>query len=346
MHVLCYGAGAIGSLIGGRFALSGTQVTLLARMRHVASIRTWGLVLDTPGGRLSCKQVDSITSVDDLSHPPDLIVLTVKAYQTREALESLSGLLRAGVPILSLQNGVGNEEAIAAVAGADRTYAGAITLNATVPAPGRVLQHTHAGGIALAPVGAAGDVSAVAAVFRKAGFRTVVHAEYRTVKWSKLLLNIITNASSAILDLPPQAIAGDARLFRLEREAFLEASRVMEGLGLRVVPLPGYPVPLLRAAMRAPEWMARLLLRRRIARGRGGKIPSLREDIQRERSQSEVEVLNGAVAQEGRRLGIPTPVNAALTDVLLGLASGRYARGTFRQNPEALLSVITHAASR
>ncbi len=344
MHVLCYGAGAIGSLIGGRLALSGTEVTLLARMRHVASIRTWGLVLDTPQGRVSCKQADSITSLDDLSRPPDLVILTVKAYQTAEALDALRGLLRNGVPILSIQNGVGNEEAIAAVAGSDRTYAGAITISATVPRPGMVRQNTAGGGIALAPVGGDRALAGLVALFRQARFRTTVQREYRAMKWSKLLLNIIANASSAILDLPPRVIVGDPRLFHLEREAFREAGRVMKGLGLRSVPLPGYPVPLLQAAMGVPESVARPLLERRISGGRGEKMPSLWEDLERGRSQSEVEVLNGAVAREGSRLGIPTPVNTLLTDVLLDLASGRRARSDFRRKPDALLTLAGQAA--
>jgi 2-dehydropantoate 2-reductase len=345
VHVLCYGAGAIGSLVGGRLShRHAATVTLLARRSHVAAIRTWGLILDGPEGRIVCKGIDSITSLADLVAPPDLILLTVKSYQTPDAVADLEGWLRGGARILSLQNGVGNEERIAAVAGADHTYAGAITINATVYAPGRVREHTHAGGIALAPVAPGHDLSAVAAMFLQAGFRTVVTGDYRALKWSKLLLNIIGNASAAILDLSPRVIVGDARLFHLEREAFLEAGRVMDALGLPVVPLPGYPVPLLRAAMRAPEVLARVLLRRPIARGRGEKIPSLWEDIERGRSQSEVEVLNAAVTREGARLGIPTPVNATLTDVLAGLASGRYARSAFRQNPDALLSMVGHAA--
>jgi 2-dehydropantoate 2-reductase len=345
VHVLCYGAGAIGSLVGGRLAhRQAATVTLLARRNHVAAIRTWGLILDGPEGRIVCKDIDSITSLVDLAAPPDLIILTVKSYQTADAVMDLEGVLRGGARILSLQNGVGNEEQIAAVAGPDHTYAGAITINATVYAPGRVRQHTHAGGIALAPLAPGQDLSTLAAMFLEAGFRTVLPGSYRALKWSKLLLNIIGNASAAILDLSPSAIVGDSRLFHLEREAFLEAARVMDALGLPVVPLPGYPVPLLRAAMRAPEQLARALLRRPIARGRGEKIPSLWEDIERGRSQSEVEVLNAAVSREGARLGIPTPVNATLTEVLTGLASGRYARSAFRQNPDALLSMVGQTA--
>ena len=341
MHVLCYGAGAVGSLVAGRLSESGTAVTLLARRPHVAAIRTWGLRLETPSGRVVCKKVDAITSLDDLSTSPDLIILTVKAYQTREALSDLSALVKGGARVLSLQNGIGNEELIAAVAGADHTIAGTLTISVSILQPGVVEQNAGSGGIAVAPVGAGALISTadVIPLFQRAGFHTDPHRDYRSMKWSKLLLNMIANASSAILDLSPREIVQDPRLFHLEREAVLEAGRVIRALGLRTVPLPGYPVPFLKAAMAAPEWVARALLGRLVAEGRGGKMPTLWVDLERGRTQSEVEVLNGAVAREGTRLGIPTPVNSMLTEALLALASGRRDRREFHRNPEALLAL-------
>jgi 2-dehydropantoate 2-reductase len=341
MRVLCYGAGAVGSLVAGRLSETGAAVTVLARRSHVAAIRTWGLTLETPSGRVVCKKVDSVTSVDDLTAAPDLVLLSVKSYQTQDALGDLAALAKGGARILSLQNGIGNEEAIAAVAGPDRTLAGSLTISVSVVQPGVVRQNAGSGGMAIAPVGAGAVESTANAVrlFQQAGFRTDPHRNYRAMKWSKLFLNMITNASSAILDLSPRDIVRDPRLFHLEREAVLEAVRVVRSLGLRPVPLPGYPVPLLQAAIAAPEWVARAILGGRIAQSRGGKMPTLWVDLERGRRQSEVEVLNGAVAREGARLGIPTPINAMLTDALLALASGRRDRREFHRNPDALLAL-------
>ena len=68
MRVLCYGAGAVGSLIGGRLALRGdAEVTLLGRLEHVAAVRTCGLALDLPDVAVVCKHIDSVTSLDDLA---------------------------------------------------------------------------------------------------------------------------------------------------------------------------------------------------------------------------------------------------------------------------------------
>jgi len=346
MHVLCYGAGAVGSLIGGRLSLGGVaEVTLLARRGHVAAIRTWGLRVETPDGAEVCKGVDSITSLDDLRVPPDVVVLTVKAYHTEEALGDLAPLVRGGARILTLQNGIGNEEAIAAVVGVSQVVSGAVTLSVSAPRPGVVRQHTTTGGIALAAIDGVVPPSDLVEALRRAGFRAEGYSDYRAMKWSKLLLNILGNATSAILDLPPGEVARDPRAFTLEREAFREAVRVVTAIGLRPVPLPGYPIPLLARVMAGPAWLARLVVGPRLGGGRGGKMPSLWEDLDRGRAQSEVAVLNGAVVREGQRLGIPTPVNALLTDVLLALSTGRRDRGEFRRRPEALFVLRRSGAS-
>jgi 2-dehydropantoate 2-reductase len=339
MQILCYGAGAVGSLVGGRLALgTDAEVTLLARRAHVAAIRTRGLGIETPEGVAVCKHIDSITSLDDLRAAPDVVVLTVKAYQTAEALADLATVLRGGARVLSLQNGVGNEEEIAGVVGADRTVSGAVTLSVSTPRAGDVRQNTAGGGIALAPVRGGSRVNDLAVLLGRGGFRTEAYPDYRAVKWSKLLLNILANAGAAVLDMTPAEIAADPRSFAVERAAFLEAVRVMRGLGLTPVPLPGYPVPLLARVMAGPTALARIIVGRRLGGGRGSKMPSLWEDLQRGRDRSEVDVLNGAVVREGVRLGIPTPVNAAVTEALLALARGQRDRREFRRKPDALLA--------
>jgi 2-dehydropantoate 2-reductase len=132
-------------------------------------------------------------------------------------------------------------------------------------------------------------------------------------------------------------VAGDPRLFAIERAAFREAVGVMQALRLRPVPLPGYPVPMLVRVMAAPPAIGRAVLRRALARGRGDKMPSLWRDLENGRRENEVTVLNGAVAREAERLGVPAPVNRALADVLLSLAEGRADREFYRHRPEALL---------
>lgn len=353
MRVLVYGAGAVGSLLAAYLAESHpaggdpVAVAIVSRRAHVASVRTWGLIIESAAGRLISKAVDSVTSLDDLDAPPDIVVLTVKAYQVPEALALLAGVLaHPEVAVVVLQNGIGSEETVAGVIGGDRTVSGAVTISVELERPGFVRRHTEGGGVALAPVGAAAPVARIAALFQTPALPVRVYPDAAQMKWSKLLLNILANASSAILDLPPAAIARDPRLFGLERTAFREAVRVMRALGLRPVPLPGYPVPLLVRVMAAPAFAGRMVLRRALGRGRGDKMPSLWHDLERGRAQNEVTVLNGAVAREGERLGVPAPVNRTLTDVLLALAEGRGDRETYRHKPDLLLEACRRAGAR
>jgi 2-dehydropantoate 2-reductase len=341
MHVLSFGSGAIGSQVAARLSLAAVDVTLVARRDHVAAIRTRGLTLETPRARAVCPRVDSITAIEDVTIPPDIVLLTVKAYDTKEAMRTLQGALGATTPVLSLQNGVGNEELIAAEIGAHRTFAGTITISASRPRPGVVRQNTAVGGIGAAALDPGQDPSGWVQLFRRAGIPAKSYRKFREMKWSKLLINLFTNATSAIVDLSPVAVVEDPRLLQIERTALREALAVMKELELRPVALPGYPVPALRAALVAPVWLVRPVLRRLVRRGRGETRTSLWHDLQRDRSENEVAVLNGAVAREAARLGVRAPVNAALTEVLTGLAAGRLDPAEFRGRPEALLARVT-----
>lgn len=340
MRVLCFGAGAIGSLVGARLSLAGADVTLLARRDHVAAVRTRGLMLDTPRERVVAKRIDSVTAIEDVATSPDLVLLTVKAYHTEAALRTLRGALGAETPVLSLQNGVGNEELIAAEIGPGRTFAGTITISASRPRPGLVRQNTLVGGIGVASLDPQEDPARWVQLFRGAGIPATAYRDFRAMKWSKLLINLFTNATSAILDLPPVAVVEDPRLFEVERASLREALMVVKRLGLHPVALPGYPVPALLAVLAAPQWLVRPLVRRLIRRGRGEARTSLWQDLQRGQAESEVAVLNGAVAREAVRLGLPAPVNAVLTEVLDGLAGGRLDPAEFSGHPETLLVAV------
>jgi len=277
----------------------------------------------------------------------DLVVLTVKAYNTTEAAVQVEPLARRGVPILVLQNGVGGEEAAAAVLDGGTILSAVITLSVEVLEPGLVRLATTRGGIGLAPTALGQSVAELAQVFREAGFRTAVYLDYRTMKWSKLLLNIIANASPAILDMLPDQILADSRLFALEQVAFREAVAAMTALGLRPVSLPGYPVPLFAWALCClPAWPLRPILRRVIVPGRGGKMPSLHMDLSQGKIKSEVEYLNGAVVRCAQELGLDAPVNRALHAVLMGIVRREIPWEKYRGQPERLLAACSFGGTK
>jgi 2-dehydropantoate 2-reductase len=339
MRVLIVGAGAIGSLMGHRLVRAGNEVTLVGRQPCVAAERARGLGLEE-GGRITwAANVGAVTDVADVAGRPfDLILLTVKAYDAAEAATQVEPLARRGVPVLVLQNGVGGEETVAAILGGATILSAVITLSVEVLEPGLVRLATTRGGIGLAPTTLGQPVADLAEVFREAGFSTSEYRDYRAMKWAKLLLNIIANASPAILDLFPDQVFADARLFALEQAAFREAVMVMRALGLRPVSLPGYPVPLLAWAICSlPARLLRPILRKAVVGGRGGKMPSLHIDLSRGKGRSEVQYLNGAVVRYAQELGLDVPVNRALHVVLMGIVRGEIPWDEYRGQPERLL---------
>ena len=168
-----------------------------------------------------------------------------------------------------------------------------------------------------------------------------LYSNARAMKWSKMLTNLIANASSAILDMTPTQIFSDPALFRLEVRQLRETLRVMSAQSIPVVDTPGTPVRLLAFGLRyLPLPLLQPLLKRAAGGGRGAKMPSFHIDLYSGRRQSEVDYLNGAVVRAGKKWNVPTPVNQVLNETLLGLAEGSIPKDQFGHHPEALLALI------
>ncbi len=336
MRYIILGAGAIGGYIGGSLAAAGAAVTFVARPNTAAALRAHGLQL-TPGpgaATLTLHPAVTTTLAEALHEPADLIVLAVKAYDTAQALADLRAVTATPPPCLCLQNGVDAEAEVARAFGPGYALAGTVTTAVSVPGAGEIVVEKRRGvGVALGhPLSAP-----VAAALSAAGLNTQTYPAAGPMKWSKLLTNLLGNATSAILDLPVAAIFADPRLFALEAAAVREALAVMRAYGYGVVDLPGVPVRLLAAAVQLPGALARPLLRRAVGTGRGNKMPSLHIDLHAGKPQTEARWLYGAVAAHGAERGVPTPINAALTETLEGLTSGALDKAAFRHQPEALL---------
>jgi 2-dehydropantoate 2-reductase len=351
MRVVVVGAGAIGGWVGGRLAIGGHRVTLVGRQHVVDAVLSNGLRLQFPDQsncvqELVVRELDAVTSVADAARygPYDLALFTVKTFDTEAAIAQLEAAERGvswGKPrFLSLQNGVRSEALLAEAFGPERVIAGTDLNPISAPEPGVILLEKRRGGIGLAPVVVGASVERWAQAFDRDVLPTTVYDDYRTMKWSKLLLNLVGNASAAILDMSSVEVYDDARLHGLEIEMLLEALAVMRGLGLKAVALPGYPVPLLAIGVRrAPRVLSRLILRKMVAGGRGQKPPSLLQDMRNGRKHCEVGDLNGAIVRAGKEIRVPTPVNRALTEILTRLFERRLQWENIRRQPAVLLAV-------
>ncbi len=340
MRFLCFGVGAIGTYIGGSLALAGFPVTFIERPEVAEAVRRRGLSLEVGGETRRVPNptvVDSITAALETG-PYDAAILAVKSFDTASVLESLKPCQASVPPLLSFQNGVENEPLLASLLGADRVIPGTVTTAVGRKGPGEiVVERLRGTGVStLQPQGAA-----LVAAMNQAGLRARAYANPAAMKWSKMLTNLIANASSAILDRSPAQIFAHPGLYRMEIRQLRETLRVMKAQNIPVVDLPATPVRLLAWAVTAlPLTVSRPLLNRSVGAGRGAKMPSFHIDLYSGRSKSEVDYLNGAVVRYGRRYHVATPVNQALNEILLALTAGQIPRETYAHQPEKLLAKI------
>ncbi len=317
MNVYVVGAGAVGTYLGEELRRIGNVVTYAPR--------------DSAG----------VEPVDI-----DLAIIAVKSYQTDAAIQTLRRALRPGsaTTIVTPQNGVGNEEKLAAAFGADNVVAAALTVAVGVDKAGRG-SAASGGGIVFAPVGTSAHNWLLAA-FGATGIPVSATADYRALKWSKLALNVIANASCAILNVLPERLVHFEDVFALEIRAIREVRAVMKALGVAPIDLPRYPVRALQGVASLPAPIARLVLSNRIAGARGRKPPSLLLDLRAAKNRTEVDVLNGAVAAAARTAGISAPVNTVLARVVSDIAHMPQLWAKYRERPEALEAEVAAEIAR
>lgn len=270
----------------------------------------------------------------------DVALVTVKAYDTDGAIETL----RRAIPDLkncvfvTPQNGVGNERRLAEAFGADNVVAAALTVPVDRDREGHA-NPTKDGGLGLAPVGSSA-YNWLVATFASSGMKVKVVDDWRSLKWSKLALNVVANASCAILNVLPNRLVHFEKIFALEIRMIREVHEVMRAMNVKPIDLPRYPVNALFAAAALPTPVARRVMGGRIAQGRGTKPPSLLLDLRAGKPQTEVPYLNGAVAAAGREYGVPTPVNEVYARVLEDIADMPQLWAKYRERPEALLAEV------
>lgn len=338
LNILSVGAGAIGTYVGGSLALCGHNLTFLEQPHVARDLRGRGVRLNLRGIEHEATRVhfashlDEVLMLDDF----DVALFALKSYHTQSAVSNLAPFAGRLPPILCLQNGVDNEPALAKAFGEQNVIPATVTSAVGRRAAGDiVLERLRGIGIA--------DVHPLsvrlAAAFSQAGLNASLFPDPRAMKWSKMLTNLIANASSAILDMTPAEIFAHPGLFALEIRQLRECLAVMRAQGIPVVDLPGTPVRLLAFGVRyLPLSLLRPVMARLVGSGRGAKMPSFHIDLHSGAPNSEVDFLNGAVVRAGKELGIPTPVNHILDLTLLALTNKERSIGTYSHQPEALLS--------
>jgi 2-dehydropantoate 2-reductase len=353
VKVLSFGAGAIGTYIGGSLALAGHQVVFVEQPSVAEELRSRGMRLDlTLDERRKTKEaslLDSsafviVSSLEDALRygPFDVALFALKSFDTSAALEGLKPFADKMPPILCLSNGVDNEPMIADALGKDKVIYGTVT---------SAIGRRGAGDIVLERLRGVGVAKGHALseklnnALDKAFLNSRLFDDAASMKWSKMLTNLLANPTSAILDMTAGEVFANKSLYKIEIDILKECLAVMEAQGLKVVDLPGTPVRALAYATKLPLWLSKPLLGRAAGAGRGAKMPSFHIDLHSGRGKSEVEYLHGAVVRAGEKFHVPTPVNKVLTETLLALTNKQIPLDEFARKPEKLIGLLKAPSS-
>ena len=348
ISVLTFGAGAIGTYIGGSLALADHRVVFIEQPSSATELREHGLRLDVSidkHRRAAEPLIVPPSSFECVSSPGealqrgpfDVAIFAMKSFDTVAALEEIKPFADRMPPVLCLQNGVDNEPAIASVLGSDRVIAGTVTCSVARHAAGDIVLE-KARGIGIATGHPLSE--RLWAALNAASLNAHLYPRAADMKWSKVLANLPGTATAAIVNLNPAEVFAHPGLYDLEMRMSHEALAVMSAQGIHPVDLPKLPVRALALALRLPPFLARVVLAKVVGGGRGGKMPSFHIDLHAGRRKTEIEWLQGAVVRYGEKVGVPTPVNRFLTETLLALVRGEVPIMEFSRQPDKLVGLL------
>jgi 2-dehydropantoate 2-reductase len=287
------GAGAIGSLFGGYLAKAGNDVVLVGREKHVKAIKSKGLTIRD--GIEYVVKVKAVTSVDQVETPLDLILLTVKAYDTRQAILEVNDLMDEKTTLLCLQNGLGTE--VIASELIENLLRGVTSNGSLLLEPGTIV-HTGRGDTILGEQDGSitQRMNLITDTFTKAGLNTVITENIQGVTWRKTLVNSGINPFGALTKMKNGELIRVPPLKELIIRTVEEGASVAEKIGIN---LEGDPVALtLQTAERTSN-----------------NKNSMLQDILRNK-RTEIDFINGAISEHGRRNRVPTPINDVLTGLI------------------------------
>jgi 2-dehydropantoate 2-reductase len=295
MKIAVVGAGAMGSLFGGRLSRAGHEVRLYDINReHIQSIRERGLVIEEPasGSEETCRP-DATDRPEELAGA-EILVVFVKSAATEAVAGRFSGIVGKGTIAVTMQNGLGNEGILRSRFGAGRTAAGVTSQGATYLGPGRI-RHAGTGLTHLCMSDGQNDkLAPFVEALNAAGLEARCEDSIDGLVWSKLIINAGINALTALTGLPNGRLLEFPDCRAIMAELVREAAAVAEKKGIRL----SYADPL--ATVYA--------VTEKTAENRS----SMLQDFDRKR-RSEIDFINGAVVREAEALGIEVPVNRAVT---------------------------------
>ena len=304
MRIAMIGCGAAGSVFAAYLRRGGAELTLVDRYRaHMDACREHGLLFVTPEGEERLTGFHTALSAKELDEQ-DAVILMVKATQTESMIEDLRGCVGPETAVVSLQNGLGNDELLSRYFPPEHILYGFGTIGTELPEPGKCVSKPESG--VIMRFGAVRESPRAEAVgrylercFRAGGCEAVFEKDIRPFVWKKAISNSGYNTLSALLRLK----VGD--FLDTEDGTALLLSVWAEGCAV------------CRAVTGTDLWPELLEELPRLKSGFASYYPSMAQDVLIHRRQTEILHLNGAIARYGATCGIPTPLHDALTRMIL-----------------------------
>ncbi len=300
MHVLVYGAGAVGGYFGARLARGGHDVTLVARGEHLAALQRDGLAVRLPAETLHVATIRAVADPAD-APPADVVLVGVKSYDTVAAARALRPTIRPDTLVLSLQNGIENEGVLAHELGLPPLLVGLTRIGVELVAPG-VVHYTGRGEILFGEPDGTTSARArrLADAFTAAALPHELRRDILVLAWEKLAWNAGFNAVTTLTDRPVAAALAQPASADLIRATMEETDAVATAQGI-AVRRRRLDAVLAESAGEMPDFPTSMLQDRR----RGRRL--------------EWDALNGAVVRAAARAGVGVPRNRMLLALLARL---------------------------
>lgn len=304
MKIVMLGAGALGSTIGGTLAMAKNEVYFVDMWKeHVDKINAQGLHMTDESNDWYVK-VDARTNGEGIDEA-DLVIVLVKSFATKSAVEQLkkTNVIGENTVVMSLQNGLGNEETIASVVGEEnvisgKTYVGGRLIEAGYISAGVKGKWTYIGELNGAKTE---RIQKVCDAFNEAGLLCEVSDNIKGLIWDKLLINVAAGALCGITRLPYGPLYEEEYIKEVAVDAIQEAINVAKAAGVKLKSEdPEYP------------WYA-------ASEGLPATFKtSILQSLELKRP-TEIDFINGSVCEWGKKYNIPTPVNKTLVACVKGI---------------------------
>ena len=320
-----FGAGAIGSIIGGYMSRAGQDVTLIDPWSaHVEAIKEKGLRVTTQDEEFTVPvRAMHMGELSSVHEPFDAVFLCVKSYDTVWAVHHLLPYLKPTGVVVSAQNAV-NDEWIAPIVGFNRDIGCVVTLGAGLYEPGHVLKTSSADRLAMT----LGELNGMATervkdLADKMGAigATRVTTNLWGERWAKLTTNSMSNPIAAATGLGSAVLRRTAGVVDISIKTAMEVVTVGNALGIQIEPISGTPA---ESYLRAGDAEVMEEIKSRLAEGGkqlGQGEPSMLQDVKKGR-RTEIQYLNGYVVRKGKDAGVPTPLNEAITELVTRVERG------------------------